>query len=142
MDTITQIFFDDALQDTYENRHLLDNFQGEKYISVPTGFVGKPITWKDHKPFGELALTINQLKTMISEGWKIASHGVSHEDLTQWNPSAQSSSDQMQYENYELEESKKWIKENLGVEPEIFVFPYDKICAIFQRALGYHLFPL
>ncbi len=125
---ITQIFFDDALQDTYNNRHLLDNFQGEKYISVPTGYVGQPITWENHNPHGELALNVDQLKEMISEGWKIASHGISHKNFKDLKDS------QIRVELYM---SKEWIKGYLEFEPEYFVSPFDIITPYLEEQASY-----
>lgn len=135
MTRITQIFFDDALQDTYNNRHLLNDFQGEKFISVPTSFIGQRITWKGHMPFGEYALSKDQLIEMISEGWKIASHGISH---INFNDLADS---QIRVELYM---SKEWIVDYLKVIPEYFVSPFDIVTPYLEEQAAYvyqHLRP-
>lgn len=63
-------------------------------------------------------LSIKQIKTMMSEGWKIASHSVTHRNFRELN---------LKEVEWELKTSKDWIKRNLGVEPIDFVAPYNSI---------------
>jgi len=119
-----QIYFDDGLLDTYNvARPLLKSYKGDKILSIVTGCVGKPIRWDRHKPQGAPSMNIDQIKELINEGWKIASHGITHRYLTKLSH---------QEVNEELVVSKKWIQDNLKVEPICFVAPYgrrnDYIC--------------
>ena len=52
-------------------------------------------------------MNIYQIKELINDGWKIASHSVTHRDLTKLS--------KKEIEK-ELINSKKWIKDNLKVK--------------------------
>ena len=83
-----------------------------------TGFVGKPITWDRHKTINEKCMDIEQLREMISDGWELASHGITHQNF------ALITRDLIVEE---LRESKAWITDNLKVEPVCFVLPYGSL---------------
>jgi hypothetical protein len=113
-----QIYFDDGLLDTYNvARSLLKNYKGDKILSIITGYVGKLIKQRKHKSQGIPSMDVSQIKELISEGWKIASHSVTHRDLTKLSK---------QEVDEELINSKIWIQNNLKVEPICFVAPYGR----------------
>ena len=113
-----RVYFDDGLLDTYNvARLLLKNYKGNKILSIVTGYVGKPITWERHKPRGTPSMDVGQIKKLISEGWKIASHSVTHRDFTKLSN---------QEIDKELIDSKIWIQNNLKVDPFCFVAPYGR----------------
>lgn len=113
-----QIYFDDGLLDTYNvARPLLKNYKGDKILSIVAGYVGKLVTWERHKHQGTLSMNLDQIKELIVEGWKIASHGITHRDLTKLSN---------REIDKELVNSKIWIQDNLKVEPVCFVAPYGR----------------
>lgn len=71
-------------------------------------------------------LNIEQLKIMIREGWKIASHSVTHQSFKNLS---------MKEVDWELRKSLEWINENLGLTPVGFVAPYGHINQT-QKALA------
>jgi len=73
-------------------------------LAIVTGRVGK-------RGF----LNVDQLKTMIGDGWKVASHGVTHRNFRNLT---------LEEADWELRTSKQWIEKNLGVTPIIFLPPY------------------
>ncbi len=121
------IYFDDSLLDTFINaREIINNCSVQGVVGVPTSYVGKPITWKNHLPSDELSMGISELETLITEGWGIASHAKTHRQLVRLSK---------EEIIIEITESYVWIKENLGVEPCCFVPPYNELNAfILQEA--------
>jgi len=80
---------------------------------------------------------------LIEEGWEVASHTVNHAQHDIENKMfCELSLDETRYE---LEESKKWIEENLGVTPTKFVIPehlaredqYELISSIYPYTRPY-----
>jgi len=108
------MWFDDGLRSTYNVAYPVMKRHGLKgIVAVITGRVGK--TYEPVKLPPRPCLTVEQLKTLIGEGWEIASHTVTHpfrfDELT------------LDQTYFELEESKNWIIKNLGVNPTKFVVP-------------------
>ncbi len=113
------IYFDDSLLDTFIHaRPYINKYSYQGVVGVPTSYVGKPVTWKNHEPYGEPSMCIKELKILISEGWGIASHAKTHRQLV--NLSREEVIE-------EVVGSYKWIKENLGVEPCCFIPPYNEL---------------
>lgn len=119
-----KIWLDDALIDQYEIMFpLIKKYNIKRtpiIIAVITGSVGKTMRWYQcwRTEYVEIScMTIEQLKEMIDYGCIIASHTVTHRALKYLSDAELI---------YELEQSKKWIIENLGIIPEIFVPPYGE----------------
>jgi peptidoglycan/xylan/chitin deacetylase (PgdA/CDA1 family) len=128
MDLSKAIYFDDGLMDTFVNaRDIVKNYIYPKVICIVTGFVGKPIAWKNHKPANERSMGIYELKILISEGWLVASHSVTHRRMTDLS---------IKEVQEELDNSYKWIVDNLNINPCCFAFPYTESNeCIFHMAL-------
>ena len=112
-----ELWFDDALTTARTIGYpVLERHGLKAHISVITSRVGKesPIEGINYP-----VLTVEDLKFLIGKGWEIASHSVTHPmrfDLLTPEETA-----------YELEESKRWIRENLNVTPTKFVIPNHAI---------------
>lgn len=117
---ITKIWFDDCLFQQYEiGLPILKKYRLKKnvIIGVITGMVGKSFERTD--PYVKvLCMTIEQLREMMEWGCEIASHSHTH-------PAIKAISEKRL--RWELETSKKWIQENLGVTPKIFIAPYNEL---------------
>lgn len=120
---MTTIWFDDGLEDIFLHAYPLMRKYGKKgCIAIITGKVGKHHTVAGTR---RRCMTLEQLKILRDEGWIIASHSVTHPqpdlngktffDLT------------LEETEFEARESKRWIEENLGITPTIFVVPQHKI---------------
>jgi len=111
------VYFDDSLLDTFVNaRGLIKNYPHKAIVGVVTSYVGKPVTWENHEPFGESSMGIEELKILIADGWGIASHSKTHRQLSKLT---------RQEIIEEIAGSYTWIKEHLGVSPCCFVPPYN-----------------
>ena len=108
------IWFDDGYEVTYTQAYPVMKPIGlTGIIALATGLVGQNAQIGTQPP--RQMLSLEQLRELVAEGWEIASHGVNHpykfnelsHDETIW----------------EVTESKRWIKENLGVTPTKFVVP-------------------
>ena len=178
---MVEMYFDDGLLDTFVNaRPLCKKYGRTGILAIVTGYVGKPVTWQ---PYGEPSMNMDQIKIMIEEGWKIASHSVTHrpfvrldqpgleQRLGQWlwktasrgltrRPFARLKEESRQIlrrfsfplrldlwpnlsdaeAEWEARESKRWILEELGVEPVCFVVPYD-MCTEHQKKIILRYYP-
>ena len=85
-------------------------------MAIVTGRVGQLL--EVSKREGYFIMDLRQIEDCMKEGWEIASHGVTHRDLSTLTDEEFRS---------ELSESKKWIMENLGVCPRKFVAPYNSL---------------
>lgn len=133
-----QIWLDDALLDQYITVFpLLKKYRvcehGIKVIiGVITGSVGKTFLWTD--PYVELpCMSIAQIKGMMAYGCQIATHSVTHPSFKHLSTKQVA---------YEIAESTRWIKENLGVTPVAFVppyndMPYQEQATIIKRYVSY-----
>jgi peptidoglycan/xylan/chitin deacetylase (PgdA/CDA1 family) len=102
------LWFDDGYEEDYTVVYpMLKPYNLSGTLSITTGNVGK---------YG--FLTIGQIKTMIHDGWKIASHGVTHRNFLTLS---------LQECEEELVESFKWIRGNLHVNPLTFMPPYNQL---------------
>lgn len=61
-------------------------------------------------------MCVKKIRALIGCGWKIASHGTEHKCMLGMNRAETV---------HELEASKEWIIENLGVQPVAFVAPWN-----------------
>lgn len=99
------IWFDDGYVEDYTIIYpLLNKYNVTGTLAIITSRVGKPGF-----------LNINQLKIMMREGWKVASHSVTHRDFKRLT---------FEEADWELQTSKEWIEKNLGVTPLMFMPPY------------------
>lgn len=126
------IWFDDGLSSTYDVAYPVMKKRGlTGIVAVVTGAVGK--TLRNYKRNVDYpCMNREELKTLINEGWEIASHTVSHPlKFNELTPDEA---------RYELENSKEWIIDNLGVTPTKFAFPRQFATAA-QSRLARTLYP-
>lgn len=101
-----EFWFDDGWEEDYSKTlpFLLKN-KCTGIAAITTGWVCQP---------GHMC--IRKIRALIGSGWKIASHGTEHKCMLNMD---------MAETLHELEASKEWIIENLGVEPCAFVAPWN-----------------
>jgi len=118
------LWFDDGYVEDYTIIYpLLKKYKVTGVLAIVTSRVGK-------RGF----LNIEQLKLMMSEGWQIASHSVTHRNFKKLT---------LEEADWELQTSKRWIQENLGVTPRMFMPPYSLRAMTppqKQRALSHYPF--
>jgi len=99
------LWFDDGYLEDYTVIYpVLKRYNLTGILALVTGRIGR-------KGF----LNIEQLKIMLSDGWKVASHSVTHRNFNKLS---------LEQVDWELRTSKEWIETNLGVTPIIFLPPY------------------
>lgn len=118
-----EIWFDDGLYDVYIHfAPLMKKYNFVGIISVVTDCVGGKFKWYynyNSKKYIELrCMTIEELKILMANGWKIASHTKTHRRLTELS---------LGDAEIEFKKSKEWIEKNLGVTPEDLVCPWNEI---------------
>lgn len=110
------VWFDDGHASTFTVAYPIMKARGHiGIIALVTGMVGKFWKLPSAKRGPYQFLTVKQLLELIEEGWEVASHTVTHPfrfDLLSVEDTV-----------HELEESKKWIEEKLGIIPLKFVVP-------------------
>jgi peptidoglycan/xylan/chitin deacetylase (PgdA/CDA1 family) len=80
---------------------------------------------------GPGGISLPRLRRLVRDGWEIASHTLTHPDLTTLGAGALRD---------ELVRSRAWIRRRLGVTPEFFCYPagrYDATVIAAVRAAGY-----
>jgi len=113
------ITFDDAFAGVI--RHalpVLGDFGFRATIFLPTGWAGMVNSW-DSRLVGRRAMhaTWKELEKAVSAGWEIASHGVSHRDLTSLGDSAL-------FE--ELDSSRRRIEKEFGNPVDSIAYPFGR----------------
>lgn len=99
------IWFDDGYIEDYTIIYpLLKRYNVVGSLAIVTSRIGK-------RGF----LNVDQMKIMMNEGWKVASHSVTHRNFKKLT---------LEQTDWELRTSKEWIQENLGVTPIMFMPPY------------------
>jgi peptidoglycan/xylan/chitin deacetylase (PgdA/CDA1 family) len=133
---MTEIWFDDGLLSVYESIFpIMKSFGLTGIIGVVTSNVGGQFKWYISDHYGghyvEMpCMTIEQIKELLKSGWQVASHTVTHRDLTMIP---------LEEAKQEIIESKKWIEENLGITPTIFIAPWNHITSELKEfALQYY----
>jgi len=111
---LLQLWFDDGYESTFLVAYpVMKKMDLTGIVGVVTDVVGKFTRLGRRSP--TRFMTKEQLSTLIDDGWEIASHSVTHPfrfDLLTTEETV-----------YELEESKRWIEEKMGVVPSKFVVP-------------------
>jgi len=120
---MSRIWFDDGHADVYTKAYpLMKAYKQIGIVAVITGQVGQKMYWAGVPPNEEERwidlMPIEHLQELVTNGWKIASHSVTHRDL-----------DMLTLEEVEKEilDSKKWIQDKLKVEPLAFAPPRHRI---------------
>lgn len=132
----SSLYFDDGLLDTFFHaRHIVEKYDKTGILAIATGCVA-------NQTHSRRFMNKEQIKTMIESGWRIAGHSVTHSPFVRPKSkfmellykygflpnfflrfcSLVSLSDEET--EWEVLESKRWITEELGVDPVCFVFPY------------------
>lgn len=128
------IWFDDGFKNTITTAYPVMKKYGLTGItSIITGRIGQK-SYRFAKRRWAL-MDVKDLKFLLNEGWEIASHSVTHPVKSKWGYGFSELNKPQTL--YELIESKRWIKDNLGIVPTKFVPPTNTIC-LWQRALAKH----
>lgn len=99
------LWFDDgSLEDFTLIYPLLKRYNLVGVLAIVTEWIG-------HEGF----MNLEQIRAMVNDGWKVASHSVTHRYFKQLSSTETEK---------ELVNSKKWIQKNLGVQPFGFMPPY------------------
>jgi peptidoglycan/xylan/chitin deacetylase (PgdA/CDA1 family) len=111
------ITFDDGYLDTYENAlPILDKFNYTATVFIVSGLVGKRNQWIRDEEYPERPLMgwreIDELK---SWGITIGSHTINHRRLSTLD---------FEGAKNEIEGSKKFLEDNLGIAINHFAYPY------------------
>jgi peptidoglycan/xylan/chitin deacetylase (PgdA/CDA1 family) len=111
---------------------VLDRLNFQSTIFMPTGFIGKLNDW-DHQLLGRRFrhLDWGMLQELMSAGWKIQSHTVSHRDLTGLDDESMRD---------ELRCSKEVLEDRLGKVVDWISFPfgrYDSRVINMAEEIGY-----
>ena len=111
------ITIDDGFEDNYNNAFpILKRYQIPAVIYLATGLIGKTNVWMNKPTFSERKmLSWPQIKDMSSQGIGFGSHTVSHPKLTELDDDSVGK---------ELDQSKKIIENQLGIECRHFAYPY------------------
>jgi len=114
------ITFDDGNEDVYKNA-----FPILKRLGYPaTSYI--IVTWIG----AQNVVTMDELKDLISAGWEIGSHTMTHIDLTKDHSAL----------NYELAQSRSTLEKDLGVKVNTVAYPFgafDPTVAAKTSAYGY-----
>lgn len=126
------ITFDDGYESIYYHAFpILQRFHATATVFVIPAFVGQFNTW-DANLGGLYFKHMNwqQLQALSDAGWEIASHGMTHQDLTRLQP---------EEAIYELTESRRLLERQIG-ETKYVAFPFGKVNARigqFAAQVGY-----
>lgn len=77
-----------------------------------TGCLGIVVDWVNCSSY----MSIEQIITLIDEGWIVGSHSLSHRDMRTIT---------LREAEMDMKSSKFWIETILGYTPDVFVFPYN-----------------
>lgn len=110
------ISFDDALRDNLETAlPILEEYKASAIFFVIAAYVGKDNSW-DHKAFKIVPhLTSEDLKHLISAGYEIGNHSLTHQRLPKL-PDTQLEK--------EFTESHRCLTRLTGISPRAFAYPY------------------
>jgi peptidoglycan/xylan/chitin deacetylase (PgdA/CDA1 family) len=133
------VTFDDGFANVVDNaipEMLIRNIPATLFIT--TGYLGRTPGWiknPSHENFGEILMTVDQLKALPDDMVKIGSHCVSHPKLTSLN------NDQI---ISELSESKEYLESLLERKITNLAFPYDdyddEVIKLAREAGYFHVF--
>ena len=111
------IWFDDSLKNTYEIAFPMMQIYGFKGVnSVITGYIGG--IFPDPPYLDKPQMTSEELLELRNAGWDFVSHSVTHPnfaDITEEEAET------------ELKDSRDWMRNNLGILPICFVWPFGVI---------------
>lgn len=125
--------FDDAYESVYTNAFpLLKELGFTATVFVLTHFIGKNNTW-DFTPGNIYSrhMDVEQIRTLHTEGWEIASHGENHRAMTGMHPDSV---------EHELKHSRVVLSSIIEDEIHTFCFPfgvYNAGVVTAAKACGY-----
>jgi peptidoglycan/xylan/chitin deacetylase (PgdA/CDA1 family) len=121
--------FDDGYQDFYSNAFpVLKSFRLKSTVFLPTGYVGKEMTNSNRIPLP--LLNWEQIREVHQNGLvKFGPHGVKHAHLTELDSIGVA---------YEINESRRSIREHLGEVCNVFCYPRGKYnLEVMHKVAGY-----
>ena len=94
---------------------------------VCTDLIGKDNTWNNKDAKLRRHMTTEQLRELHGNGWEIASHGVTHRNLSKLS---------LGDVEYELSESKKFLENLFGDEVLSYAYPYGDYNKSILKCVG------
>ena len=113
------LVFDDGYESVYRYAFpILSKFGSRAVVFVPSGYIGRFNDW-DHNLLGRRFrhLDVGMLEEMVSAGWTIGSHTVSHRSLTGLDDNTLKN---------ELVVSRKTLEDLLKIQIHWIAFPYGR----------------
>jgi len=111
------ITFDDGNRDTYDTAFPIMREYGYTGVLYIIGkYMGAPFY-----------MDKTEILEMVGSGWEIGSHGMTHQDLLLLEEEGQ---------QYELRESRRFLKDELGVTILSFSYPYGSMDAGLARSVS------
>ncbi len=112
---LVALSFDDGMDDNHAFvLPILQEYGVAATVYVTTGLIGQPNPWMA-KDSGARMMTVPELRDLVSAGFEIGAHTVSHADLSQ-----------LDFESClrEVAESRRTLEESLGVPVRTFAYPF------------------
>jgi peptidoglycan/xylan/chitin deacetylase (PgdA/CDA1 family) len=109
--------FDDGYREIYTLAYPMMKKRGLRgMVSIVVGYTGSRNLW-DIMGGGSHHLTWNEIKELVSDGWQVCSHTMTHPDLKR------STDDRL---SWELERSKRILEQRLGMEIPAVAYPFGR----------------
>jgi peptidoglycan/xylan/chitin deacetylase (PgdA/CDA1 family) len=110
--------FDDGFRDLYHTvRPILERYGFTATIFLVAGCMGQPSNWEDQSgPYSGELLSWDDARELAQAGFTLGSHTINHPRLTELSQDRAA---------YEIRGSKQLLQEHLGVEINLFAYPYS-----------------
>ncbi len=112
---LVALSFDDGMDDNHAVvLPIMREYGLPATVYVATGLIGKPNPWMA-RTSGARMMTVDELRDLVSAGFEIGAHTVTHPDLSK-----------LDFESClsEIEESRRALEEMFGVPVRTFAYPF------------------
>lgn len=126
------VSFDDGFRSVLEEgARVLERHRAPATVFAVTGYLGGDNRWPSQPVHAPVFPTLSwgELAELRDRGFAVESHSVSHPDLTQIEPALL---------ERELAGARAQLADRLGVQSEIFAYPYGSLDARVLRATSVH----